>query len=261
MNQKIPNLLHKPVTQRRPSRIGRRILLGLLVSGPLLMAAPQNSWGFGIVFDPAIYAKNIQQVAQAYQEISILQQQLQQEEAMLASLNISILPQLTAAENQLAAIANQPVYQVQNVQAAVDTAYPLNFANVPASQVLALQQQWQQSQRDTLVENRQVQDQVVQQMPATTSQVGQLVAASNSAPGATAAVQAGNQIVATLANQMQQLEVLEASDQRTLVQKQAIRQSQAAYADAQRQAVMSDWNTPAPTQPVVTPFNGPLTGQ
>ena len=256
MNQKIPNPTQYPMARHRPSRLARRILLGLLVTGPLLMAAPQTSWGFGIVFDPAIYAKNIQQVAQAYQEISVLQQQLQQEEAMLASLNINILPQLTAAENQLAAIADQPVYQVQNVQAAVDTAYPLNFANLSSGQVLALQQQWQQSQRDTLVENRQVQDQVVQQMPATTSQVGQLVTASNSAPGATAAVQAGNQIVATLASQMQQLEVLEASDQRTLVQKQAIRQSQAAYADQQRQAVMSDWNTPVPTQGVAMPFTG-----
>ena len=261
MNRQIADPTKRQVSQRRPSRFGRRILLGLLVSGPLLMAAPQTSWGFGIVFDPAIYAKNIQQVAQAYQEISVLQQQLQQEEAMLASLNINILPQLTAAENQLAAIADQSIYQEQNVQAAVDTAYPLNFANMSTSEVLALQQQWQQSQRDTLVENRQVQDQVVQQMPATTSQVCQLVTASNSAPGATAAVQAGNQIVATLANQMQQLEVLQATDQRTLVQKQAIRQSQAAYADAQRQAVMSDWNTPVPTQPVVMPFNGPFTGQ
>ena len=256
MNQKFLNPSQKLLTQRKPSQFLRRILLGLLVTGPLLMAAPQTSWGFGIVFDPAIYAKNIQQVAQAYQEISVLQQQLQQEEAMLASLNISILPQLTAAENQLAAIADQPVYQVQNVQAAINTAYPLNFANVSSSDVLALQQQWQQNQRVALIDNRQVQDQVVQQMPATTSEVGQLVTASNSAPGATAAVQAGNQIVATLASQMQQLEVLEASDQRTLVQKQAIRQSQAAYADQQRQTVMSDWNAPAPTQGVAMPFTG-----
>jgi P-type conjugative transfer protein TrbJ len=261
MNQTFLHSIQKPLVRRNSSRLVRRMVLGVLAAVPVLMGAPRTSWGFGIVFDPAIYAKNIQQVAQAYQEISILQQQLQQEEAMLASLNISILPQLTAAENQLASIANQPIYQVQNVQASADNAYPLNLANMSSSQVLALQQQWQQSQRNALVENRQVQDQIVQQMPATTSQVGQLVAASNSAPGATAAVQAGNQIVATLANQMQQLEVLEASDQRTLVQKQAIRQSQAAYADQQRQAVMSDWNTPVPTQPVVTPFNGPITGQ
>jgi P-type conjugative transfer protein TrbJ len=256
MNQKFLNPTQKSLMPCKSPRLVRRILLGLLVTGPLLMAAPQTSWGFGIVFDPAIYAKNIQQVAQAYQEISLLQQQLQQEEAMLASLNISILPQLTAAESQLAAIADQPVYQEQNVHAAIDTAYPLNFANMSSSQVLALQQQWQQNQRAALIENRQVQDQVVQQIPATTSQVGRLVTASNTAPGATAAVQAGNQIVATLANQMQQLEVLEASDQRTLVQKQAIRQSQAAYADQQRQAVMSDWNAPAPTQGVAMPFTG-----
>ena len=259
MNQTFLHSTHKPFMRCRSSRLVRRMVLGVLAAA--LMAAPRTSWGFGIVFDPAIYAKNIQQVAQAYQEITLLQQQLLQEEAMLASLNISILPQLTAAENQLAAIANQPIYQVQNVQAAVDTAYPLNFANLSGSQVLALQQQWQQSQRNALIENRQVQNQVVQQMPAMTSQVGQLVTASNTAPGATAAIQAGNQIVATLANQMQQLEVLEAGDQRTRAQKLAIRQSQAAYADQQRQAVMSDWNSPAPTQPVVMPFNGPFTGQ
>ena len=104
------------------------------------------------------------------------------------------------------------------------------------------------------MENRQIQNQIVAQMPATSSQVGQLVAASNSAPGATSAIQAGNQIVATLAGQLQELEALEASNQRTYAQKQAINQSQRAYADQQRAAVMRDWNNPVTTQRIPMPF-------
>ena len=226
----------------------------MAVSAMTTLAAPTASWGFGIVFDPAIYAKNIQQVQQDIQMLQIMQQQLQQEENMLASINIDLFPHLNASMNQLQAIIEQPVYLAANLQAVISTGYPLNFANLSNTQVFSLQQQWQQSQRSALVENRQIQNQIVARMPATSSQVGQLVAASNSAPGATSALQAGNQIIATLAGELQELEALEASDQRTSVQQQAISQSQRAYADQQRAAVMRDWNTPVTTQPIPMPF-------
>jgi P-type conjugative transfer protein TrbJ len=226
----------------------------ITISAIVTLTVPTTSWGFGIVFDPAIYAKNIQQVQQDIQMLQIMQQQLQQEEMMLASLNINLFPQLSYSMNQLQAIIEQPAYLAANVQAVISADYPLEYASLSNTQVMALQQQWQKSQRSALVENRQIQNQIVAQMPATSSQVGQLVAASNSAPGATSALQAGNQIVATLAGQLQQLEALEASNQRTSVQKQAIDQSQRAYAVQQRAAVMSDWNTPVTTQPIPMPF-------
>ena len=250
----------QPTTKQRKPILKRRALArplwyaSIAVSAMITLTVPTTSWGFGIVFDPAIYAKNIQQVQQDIQMLQIMQQQLQQEEMMLASLNINLFPQLEASMNQLQAIIEQPAYLAANVQAVISTDYPLNFANVSNTQMLALQQQWQQNQRSALVENRQIQNQIVAQMPTTSSQVGQLVAASNSAPGATSALQAGNQIVATLAGQLQELEALEASNQRTSVQKQAINQSQRAYADQQRGAVMSDWNTPVTTHGIPMPF-------
>ena len=250
----------QPTTKQRKPILRKRALArplwyaAIAVSTMITLTVPTTSWGFGIVFDPAIYAKNIQQVQQDIQMLQIMQQQLQQEEMMLASININIFPQLDASMNQLQAIIEQPAYLAANVQAVINVSYPLNFANVSNTQMLALQQQWQQSQRSALVENRQIQNQIVAQMPATSSQVGQLVAASNSAPGATSALQAGNQIVATLAGQLQELEALEASNQRTSVQRQAIYQSQRAYADQQRAAVMRDWNMPMTTEPILMPF-------
>ncbi len=250
----------QPTTKQRKPILRKRALArplwyaAIAVSTMITLTVPTTSWGFGIVFDPAIYAKNIQQVQQDIQMLEIMQQQLQQEEMMLASLNIDMFPQLEASMNQLQAIIEQPAYLAANMHAVISTVYPLNFANLSNTQMLVLQRQWQQNQRSALVENRQIQNQIVAQMPATSSQVGQLVAASNSAPGATSALQAGNQIVATLAGQLQQLEALEASNQRTYAQKQAINQSQRAYADQQRVAVMRDWNTPVTTQPIPMPF-------
>ena len=255
----------KPMTQqekqnRKNVTCGKRALArplwyaAVAVSTMITLTVTTTSWGFGIVFDPAIYAKNIQQVQQDIQMLQIMQQQLQREEMMLASININIFPQLDASMNQLQAIIEQPAYLAANVQAVISTDYPLEYASLSNTQVLSLQQQWQQNQRSALVENRQIQNQIVAQMPATSSQVGQLVAASNSAPGATSALQAGNQIVATLASQLQELEALEAGNQRTSAQKQAIYQSQRAYADQQRAAVMRDWNMPATTQRIPMPF-------
>ena len=196
--------LKKPPTLRK-HLLGKSLWYAAIAVSSLV-AMPTTSWGFGIVFDPAIYAKNIQQVQQDIQMLQIMQEQLQQEEMMLASININLFPQLDTSMNQLQAIIEQPAYLAANVQAVISTDYPLNFANVSNTQMLALQQQWQQNQRSALVENRQIQNQIVSQMPATSSQVGQLVAASNSAPGATSALQAGNQIVATLAGPLQELE-------------------------------------------------------
>ena len=248
--------VHRPLkSMPRKHLLARPIwYAAIAVSTMITLAVPTTSWGFVIVFDPAIYAKNIQQVQQDIQMLQIMQQQLQQEEMMLASLNIDLFPQLNASMNQLQAIIEQPAYLAANVQAAISADYPLEYASLSNTQVLSLQQQWQQNQRSALIENRQIQNQIVTEMPATSSQVGQLVAASNSAPGATSALQAGNQIVATLAGQLQELEALEASNQRTYAQKQAINQSQRAYADQQRVAVMSDWNTTVTTQGIPMPF-------
>jgi conjugal transfer/entry exclusion protein len=256
MNQQRTTTNRESSNSRLRQRMLKRMLMGLLAAAPAFLMLPQVGDAQTIVFDPAIYAKNIQQVAQDYQMLQYMQQQLEQEEAMLARLNIDLLPQLSASENQLAEIVAPLANLANNVEAAINAAYPLDYENLSPDQVLAIQQQWTQDQRNNLVNNSQLEDQVVQQMPAISNQVGQLVGASNSAPGATSAVEAGNQIIATLASQLQQLEALEAGDQRTFVQQQATRQSEAAYEEQQCQDVMSDWNTPAATQAVAMPFTG-----
>ena len=43
----------------------------IAVSAMITLTVPTTSWGFGIVFDPAIYAKNIQQVQQNIQMLSL----------------------------------------------------------------------------------------------------------------------------------------------------------------------------------------------
>jgi P-type conjugative transfer protein TrbJ len=108
--------------------------------------------------------------------------------------------------------------------------------------------QWQQSQRDAVVENRTVQNHVEQDLQPTAQRMQAYVEKSNAAPGPTAAVQAGNEELATVVAQVQALQALEITSARTDAQVEAQEQAERAYHEAEAQKVMANfYNPPKPT--------------
>jgi P-type conjugative transfer protein TrbJ len=112
---------------------------------------------------------------------------------------------------------------------------------------------WDQEERSVLVENRTVQNETYLNLQPTAQRIQSYVEHSNSASGATSAMQAGNEEVATLVAQLQALQAQEITDARGDVERDAKDQAEQAYAEQQRQAVRGDWTNPQ--QPSTTLAN------
>jgi P-type conjugative transfer protein TrbJ len=114
---------------------------------------------------------------------------------------------------------------------------------------------WNQDQRSVLIENRTVQNDSYQSMQPTAERIQAYVEHSNDASGATAAMQAGNEEVATLVSQVQTLQAQEITSARAEVQQDAQEQAEEAYAEQERQAVRGDWDNPQqPTTSLMSAF-------
>jgi P-type conjugative transfer protein TrbJ len=140
----------------------------------------------------------------------------------------------------------------------LNTQFPsdlTHYANMTDSEIQSLRSGWDQEQRSVLVENRTVQNQTYLNLQPTAQRIQSYVEHSNSASGATAAMQAGNEEVATLVAQIQTLQAQEITDARAEVERDAKAQAEQAYAEQQRQSVRGDWSNPQqPSTSLVNAF-------
>ena len=127
------------------------------------------------------------------------------------------------------------IYTNTNPGARLDQQFPTTFdtGDLAANRVESLRDQWLASQRTVLVENRRVQNAVYGDLAATQTRVTRYVQRSNAAPGMTAAVQANNELTATLIGQVQALQTLEITRARAEVEADARRQSEEEFARRQ----------------------------
>jgi P-type conjugative transfer protein TrbJ len=140
----------------------------------------------------------------------------------------------------------------------LDTQYPSDpsqYASTTDTSYQSMQTSWDQDERNVLIENRTVQNQAYLNLQPTAQRISDYVDHSNSASGATAAMQAGNEEVATLVAQFQAMQAQEITDARAQVEQAARDQAEQAYAQQQRQAVRGDWENPQPpSTPLVDAF-------
>jgi P-type conjugative transfer protein TrbJ len=92
-------------------------------------------------------------------------------------------------------------------------------------------------------------------MDTATQQVQSIVDASNSAAGETSAIQAHNDLLALASGELAKLQSLKLARARFKTEQLAQQQSEASFAEAERQRVRDGWDNPAPpTGTVVDPF-------
>jgi P-type conjugative transfer protein TrbJ len=218
-----------------------------------------------IVFDPTNFAEAVIQVADDVQMVDQLYQEVTNEVAMLKSWNFTQLPGILQSMNIWQQVFGQAgtTYSSTDPGSALNSQYPSdpsNYANMTDTSYQSMQNGWDQEERNVLVENRTVQNQTYLNMQPTADRIQSYVEHSNSASGATSAMQAGNEEVATLVAQLQALQAQEITDARAEVERNAQDQAEQAYALQQQQAVRGDWANPQqPTSSMSNAF--PLAGQ
>ncbi len=238
------------------TRLKKRILIAGAVA---LLAIPAAAFA-DIVFDPSNFAEAVLQVTDDIQLVEQFQQEVQNGLAMVKSWNFTQLPGILQSMNVWQQVFGQAgtTYSSTDPGNMLNSQYPSdpgNYANMTDASYQSMRSGWDQEQRSVLIENRTVQNQTYLNLQPTAQRIQSYVEHSNSASGATSAMQAGNEEVATLVAQVQALQAQEITDARAEVQRDAQDQAEQAYAEQQRQSVRGDWTNPQqPTSSMVNAF-------
>ena len=203
-----------------------------------------------IVFDPTNFAEAVIQVADDAQMVDQLYQEIDNEVNMLKSWNYTQLPGILQSMNIWQQVFGQAgtTYSSTDPGTTLNNQYPSDpgsYANTSDADMASMRNGWDQEARNVLVENRTVQNQTYLNLQPTAQRIQAYVEHSNSASGATAAMQAGNEEVATLVAQLQTLQSQEITDARAETERAAQQQAEAAYGEQQRLSVRGGWDNPA----------------
>ena len=239
---------------RRRWRKTTGIGVAAVIAGGLCLPAPPAHALFGIgdiVFDPQGWAQAVEQVANQIETINRIQLQLEAQLRALESWEFTRIDDIRRA-----------MYSAQNILRTANDAYewldagprlddifpttPDRWEGITQDDFRGMRQDWVDAQRESVTGGWTLQNTVLDEMESTGDRVGQYIGKSNAAPGPTAAVQASNELLATVTGQLQQLQSLQISHQRLTLEEVAQEQAEDAFAEQRREAVMSDWAAPPP---------------
>ncbi len=246
------------MTSKMPLRHRKRLAALLIAAGALAVLLPSrraDAFLFDIVLDPVALVENVLKVVDIGEQIDAVVQQVENEVKELEHLNLSDVPNIAGIISGVEGKLESSLFSTSSPASQLDSRYPADMSNATWTQYQSDQSNWTDNQRQALVENRQLQNQIYQDMDTTTQQVKTIVDASNSASGETSAIQAHNDLLAMASGELAKLQSLRLARSRLKTEKLAQEQSEASYADAERQRVRSDWDNPAPpTQTITDPF-------
>ena len=232
---------------RRRSR--KPWMIAFVAAGALALLPSQRASAFlfdPIIFDPQALVEHAAQVASLIQQVEAATEQVQNQLKELAHLGSSFAPDVL---NVVAGIAGQfesRLYTTADPAAQLDSRFPPDMSTATWDQFQSDQTTWTQDERQSLAENRQLQDQIYQDMYTTQQQVQDIGAASDSAPGETAALQAHNDLLAVESGELSKLEALRTARARLKTERLARDQSELSFAAAERERVRDGWAEPAP---------------
>lgn len=218
-----------------------RLLLGAVTAGAISAVSARAQIA---VFDPTNYAQNVLQAARALQQINNQITSLQHEAQSLinqarnlTSLPVSVLSQIQQTVNQTRALIRQAqniAYDVGQIDHAFQSLYgSVSMSASDASLVSDAQSRWRNTVAG-LQDAMRTQATVLGNTTSYQTQMSTLVSASQSADGALAATQAGNQLLALQSQQLSDLTALLASQARAQDLKAAEDATAAAQAAEQR---------------------------
>jgi P-type conjugative transfer protein TrbJ len=223
-----------------------RLLLSAVCAGALGAVSARAQIA---VFDPSNYVQNVLTAARALQQINnqitSLQHEAQSlinEAKNLTSLPVSVLSQIQQTVNQTRSLIQQAqniAYDVTQIDKAFQTLYgSASLSASDSSLISAAQTRWQNTVAG-LQDAMRTQATVLGNTTSYQTQMSTLVSASQSADGALAATQAGNQLLALQSQQLSDLTALLASQARAQDLKAAEDATAAAQAAEQRKRFLT----------------------
>jgi len=194
-----------------------------------------------------------QQVSNQLTAIRNLEAQLSNQALMLQKMETDVTGPVLQVESGATRILQQAQgigYGAQNVAQQFSNVYPNSMAGASLASTEASLATWRTNNTQAIQSALQLQNQIAQGQPTTTSQVQTVVAASQRAAGQTSAIQATNQLLATITAQLTQLQTLLITQARAeqLLAAQGQASQATGAADSQR-----FWTVTAPASRVQNP--------
>jgi P-type conjugative transfer protein TrbJ len=222
--------------------------LALILAAPPPIANAQMA-----VIDVKAILQAEQQVSNSLTQIQRLEQQLTNQALMLQKMETDITGPVMQIASNATGILQQAQgigYGAQNVAQQYARLYPSTMPGASLATTQASLATWRQNNSLALQQALQMQNQIAQGQPVTSAQVASAVRASQGAPGQTAAIQATNQLLATVTAQLTQLQTL-------LITQARAEQTLAAEAQASQATGAADsqrfWATTPPASRVSNP--------
>lgn len=252
------NSTANPMVPKQPPRRRRVTAALLLAAGAAMVLIPArraDAFLFSVVFDPIALVENVLKVVDLGEQIAAVVQQIENQVKELEHLGDNVAPNVSAMIAGVQGKLDSSLYGTSSPARQLDTRYPADMTSATWGQYESDKSTWTDHQRQALVENRQLQNRIYQDMDKTTQPVQTIVDASNSASGETSAIQAHNDLLAVASAEFAKLQSLKLARSRLRTEKLAQQQSESSYAEAERQRVRGGWDNPAPpTGTVVNPF-------
>jgi P-type conjugative transfer protein TrbJ len=197
-------------------RLHNARILRLLVASALIVsvaAMPARAqFGFGTtVYDPTAVGQLVSQVSNQVKMLNQMVQQVQQGQSMLSALpGNDVVPALASLSQQSQLLMGN----LSNIGSLggsltsdLNSQYPTDFSSLQGvSSILSKLAAMQTQTRSAMQQSMALQNQVASNQARIAGAANQAVIASNGAPGATAALQATNQLLGTLSQQMADLQ-------------------------------------------------------
>lgn len=218
-----------------------------------LAATPPPAQAQMAVVDVKAILQAEQQVSNELTQIQRLESQLTNQAAMLQKLQTDVTGPITQIASQATGILQQAQgigYGAQNIAGQYASLYPQTMPGASLATTQASLASWRNNNALAIQQALAMQNLIAQGQPTTTSRVQAAVSASQGAAGQTSAIQATNQLLATVSAQLTQLQNLLITQARAeqVLAAQAQASQATGAADSQRY-----WTVTAPASRVQNP--------
>ena len=218
-------------------RTRKSLILALLLAGSVMHPA----FGQGmVVHDPANVAQNVLQAARALQQVNNQIRQLENEVLMLKRLDLQMAPEVgqsIAAARELFSQAQAIRYNLGTIAADVKTLYPDDYKDLGVEEMLKRSDIWIAQSRTSLQSVLEQQARAAAALETAQERTGRALDASGGAEGQTSAIQASNQILGVLSQQLADMQALQIAQSRALTEEKLERAAREARAlELQRRA-------------------------
>ena len=197
------------------------------------------------------------QIVHAVTQINHLIDQINNQVSMLAALRLNTTEEVHLAMawvERALVISRRIDYLTFDLERRFEALYPDDFSRIDRHHFGVLRARWEQQNRWAVLEAMRVQASAVEAMPKDRDRIARIMDASQIAEGQTAATQANTQLLATLSEQVQQLQALQISATRMEVAREAQQSATLDYYRQRQADLYRDKNTRPQRKRVIDPF-------